>query len=172
MEIALIAAHAYNRVIGKGGQLPWHLPADLRRFRQLTTGHHVLMGRKTWESINKPLKDRTLLIVTHQRDYRPPVEQGVVVVHSIEEGIELAKQRGETLLFIAGGAQIFQQTIHIASRLYITLIEAQVEGDTYFPQYHTCEWLLVEEQIHPADKRHPYAFRFLVYVRRGHSPSL
>jgi len=144
--VSIIAAMARNRVIGKDGKMPWHLPGDLKRFKKLTTGHIVIMGRKTYESIGKPLPNRTNIVVTGKADY--DVSQAVVV-HSLETAISRARQISECHgppkeIFIIGGAKIYEQTMDFADRIYLTHIDAIFEGDTYFPEIDGKIWELTE----------------------------
>ncbi len=158
--ISIIAAMAENRVIGVHNTLPWRLPADLKHFRKLTTGHHVIMGRRNYESIGKPLPDRTNIVITHNPNYRAP---GCLVVHSIEEALAIANSDPE--IFVIGGAEIYRQALDSADRLYLTLVHAHVDGDTYFPEFNGSHWQEVGRERHEADERNRYAYTFLVYAR-------
>lgn len=165
MLISLIAAVARNHVIGKDNDLPWHLPDDMKYFMQTTRGHHVLMGRKNYQSIPqkfRPLPDRVNMVVTHQADFSAP---GCLVIHSIEEGIALARTAGEPELFIIGGAEIFDQSLPLADRLYLTEIDAEVKGDAHFPAVKRSRWKIIKTHHHPADERHAFAFDFVVYEK-------
>jgi dihydrofolate reductase len=165
MIISLIAAMAENRVIGKDNDLPWRLPDDMRFFMQTTKGHHVIMGRKNYDSLLdkfKPLPDRSNIVVTRQKNFNAP---GCIVVNGIEKGIEIARDNKEQELFIIGGAEIYKLTLSVAHRIYLTEIKAIVEGDTYFPEFKATEWKEVSRQPHPADDRHRYAFDFVIYER-------
>jgi dihydrofolate reductase len=135
--ISLIVAHDPNRVIGKDNELPWHLPEDLAYFKKMTMGKAMVMGRKTYESIGRPLPGRLSIVVTRNPDY---TAEGVVVVNDLKEGIEKAKAYAPEVMII-GGAEIFNMVMEIADRLYITLIQAEFEGDTFFPSYED-EWAL------------------------------
>ncbi|MFQ5930282.1 MAG: dihydrofolate reductase, partial [Acidobacteriota bacterium] len=137
MRLSIIAAVSANQVIGHNNRLPWRLPADLKRFKSLTMGHHLLVGRKTFESIGRPLPGRTTVVITHRNDYAP---KGVLVAHSLNEAVKMAS--GDDEVFIAGGAQIYRQTLARADRLYLTLIHEDFEGDAYFPQFDESDWLL------------------------------
>ncbi|HEX8437446.1 dihydrofolate reductase [Archangium sp.] len=158
MRLSAIVAMAANRCIGKDNTLPWRLPADLKRFKQLTMGHTLVMGRKTYESIGRPLPGRTMVVVTRQRDYTPA---GVQVAHSLEEALDMA--RGDEV-FIAGGADLYRQTMERLRRLYLTRLERDYEGDTFFPEVDLSGWRLVEEAHHPATATEP-PFSFLTYER-------
>ena len=158
MTLSAIVAMAANRCIGKDNTLPWRLPADLKRFKQLTMGHTLLMGRKTYESIGRPLPGRTTVVVTRQRDYAP---EGVRVAHSLEQALELA--RGDEV-FIAGGADLYRQALERVRRLYLTRIDRDYPGDTFFPEVDLSGWRLVTEEPHPATATEP-PFSFLTYER-------
>jgi dihydrofolate reductase len=158
MKLSIIAALGRNRAIGYQNQLPWRLPADLQRFKQLTLGHHILMGRKTFESIGRPLPGRTSIIITRQPEYKV---EGCLVVHSLEEAIALAKARGEQEAFVIGGADIYAQALSIADRMYLTLVEAAPEADAFFPAFDEKDWELTEELSFAPDEKHPHAMRFV-----------
>ena len=166
-RLSLIAALAENRVIGRNNALPWRLPADLKRFRRLTTGHAVILGRKNYESIGRPLPDRRNIIVTRNRAYTAP---GCDVVHSLEAALQSAANDPE--VFIIGGAELYQQTLARADRLYLTLVHATVDGDTFFPAFHAHDWREIERETHAADAQHAYAFSFVTYdrARAGQTP--
>jgi dihydrofolate reductase len=166
MKISLIAAHAQNRVIGKNNDLPWHLPDDMKYFMTTTQGHYCIMGRKNYDSIPakfKPLPKRTNIVVTRQRDFQAP---GCIVVNAIEDGIALARKNEETEVFIIGGAEIYKTSLSSADRLYLTEIQAVIDGDVYFPEFKKEEWKEVSRQHHPVDQRHIYTFDFVIYERR------
>ena len=167
MRLSIIAAMSQNRVIGRDTRLPWHLPADWAHFKKLTMGHCLLMGRKTLESIGRPLPGRTMVVVTRQRDYAPPgAPPGVRVAHSLEEA--LAMTAGDEV-FIAGGAEIYRQTLPRVKRLYLTLVQATLEGDAYFPEFDEADWQLASQENYPADAKNPYPYGFLVYERKNRS---
>lgn len=159
MRLAAIVAMDARGCIGKDNALPWRLPADLRRFKQLTMGHTLLMGRKTYESIGRPLPGRRLVVVTRRQDYAP---EGVQVAHSVEEALELA--RGDDEPFIAGGAELYRQTMDRVRRLYLTRLEGEYPCDTFFPEVDLSSWHMVEEAHHPATDTTP-SFHFLTYER-------
>jgi dihydrofolate reductase len=158
MTISAIVAMAANRCIGRDNTLPWRLPADLKRFKQLTMGHTLVMGRKTYESIGRPLPGRTTVVVTRQRDYAP---EGVRVAHSLEQALALA---GGGEVFIAGGADLYRQALAHVRRLYLTRIGRDYEGDTFFPEVDLSGWRLAAEEHHPATSTEP-PFSFLTYER-------
>ncbi|UXP32178.1 dihydrofolate reductase [Reichenbachiella agarivorans] len=165
MKIAMIAAMSTNRVIGINNDLPWHLPDDMKYFMETTKHHCVVMGRKNYESLPpkfRPLPDRTNLVVTRQSDYEAP---GCELFKNIEATVDFAKQRGEELLFIIGGGQIYKQGINIADTIYLTEIDAVIEGgEVFFPELDS-SWVEVSRQHHAADDRHKYSFDFVKYEK-------
>ena len=166
MIISLIAALSQNRVIGKDNDLPWRLPDDMKHFMQTTSGHHVIMGRKNYDSLPekfKPLPNRTNIIVTRQKEFKA---KDCIVVNSIEAGVAIAAANQETELFIIGGAQIYEQALPLAQRLYLTEIKAEIPGDTQFPEINKTQWLEISRKQHPVDERHRYAFDFVLYKRK------
>jgi len=160
--ISLIAAVAENRVIGNGNALPWRLPADLKHFRELTTGHPVIMGRRNYESIGRALPQRTNVVVTRQPDYRA---RDCIVVDSLEAAFEVCGDASE--IFIIGGAEIYAQTVDRAGRLYLTLVHAAVPGDTFFPEVDWSPWREIARVCHAPDERHCYAFSFVTFERKS-----
>ncbi len=165
MTISLIAALTNNRVIGKDNGLPWHLPDDMKYFMQTTKAHHIIMGRKNYESIPekfRPLPNRINIVVTRQRDYRAPQ---CVVVQSLEEGIELAHKALVEEVFVIGGADMYRLALPLSDRLYLTEIETILLGDTYFPEVEKAQWRETKRTHHPVDERHAYPFDFVVYDR-------
>lgn len=164
MRVALIAAVASNGVIGRDGDLPWHLPQDLAWFRRKTWGRHVLLGRKTWESFGKPLVGRTLVTVTRDRTYEVP-DAGVLVAHSLDEALEIVRRAGETEVLVAGGAEIYRQALPRADLFYLTEVDAEPRGDTRFPDWNPQQWRETFREEHAADERHPHSYRFLVLER-------
>lgn len=156
----LIVAMAANRVIGRDGRLPWHLRNDLRRFKQLTMGHAIVMGRKTYESIGRPLPGRTSIVLTRRPDYRP---SGCLVAGSLDEAERLAA--GHSELFFIGGAEIYRQALPRVDRACVTLVHATVAGDTHFPELSQSAWRLVDRTEHAADDANDFASSFLIYER-------
>ncbi|HLC61423.1 MAG TPA: dihydrofolate reductase [Candidatus Nanoarchaeia archaeon] len=146
MIISLIAAVGKNNVIGTDNKLPWKLSADLKRFKAITSGKPVVMGRKTFESIGKPLPNRTNIIITRDKNYKA---DGCVVVHSAEEALNAAKGNAE--IMIIGGEQIFKEFLPIANKLYLTIIDKDFEGDSYFPEYDKSEWKEVSREEHEGE---------------------
>ncbi|MFQ5994230.1 MAG: dihydrofolate reductase [Acidiferrobacterales bacterium] len=160
-RVSVIAAMAENRIIGVNNTLPWRLPADLRRFRALTTGHHVIMGRKTFESLQNPLPDRACVILTRDNSYAVP---GCKVVHSVDAALAVASDDRE--IFVIGGASLYAQTLPQADRLYLTVVHANVVGDSRFPAFAWSDWSEVERQRHERDDNHVYAFSFITLDRK------
>lgn len=167
MIVSAIAAVAQNGIIGNKGDLPWHLPDDLKYFQRITKGHHVITGRKNYESIPakyRPLKDRVNIVVTRNTNYEAP---GALVVVSLAAGLEIAHLGNDPETFIIGGGQIYREalTMRLVDRLYLTLVHGDVEGDTHFPQLDPGEWQEMERTRHEADERHAFAFSFVVLER-------
>jgi dihydrofolate reductase len=167
MIISLIAALSTNRVIGKNNDLPWHLPDDMKYFMQTTKGHHVILGRKNYDSLPekfRPLPNRTNIVITHQKDFKA---DKCLVVHSLEKALAIAKENNEQEVFIIGGAEIYKLGFPSSHRLYLTEIDAVIEGDTFFPHFKKEDWNETSRIHHPADERHANAFDFVVYDRKG-----
>ncbi|MBK0404586.1 dihydrofolate reductase [Adhaeribacter sp. BT258] len=155
--IALVVAMAENNVIGKNNQLIWHLPADLKHFKNLTTGHPIIMGRKTYESIGKPLPNRTNIVITRQEDFKP---EGCLVAHSLPEALMLAQQL-DANIFVIGGAEIYKQAMFLADTIYLTEVHHEFEGDTFFPEIDTLLWVETDREEHKADDKNPYDYAFV-----------
>ena len=162
MDISIIAAVSENGVIGREGDLPWRLPDELRKFKALTMGHHLILGRKTYESLPGSLPGREILVVTRSRSYRAPGRQ---VFPGLQPALDQAEASGETEVFIGGGAQIYALALPLAGRMYLTRVHATVEGDTCFPSFDERLWEVSLAEYHPQDERHPYAFTFTVLDR-------
>jgi len=162
--ISLLVAVTENGVIGRHNGMPWHLPDDLKHFKALTLAKPVLMGRKTFESIGRPLPGRTNLVLTRARDWSVP---GVTVVCDLEAAIRAAGAAPE--LVVAGGAQVYALALPRATRIYLTRIHAVIEGDTRLPQINLAQWQETSRELHPADARHPYAMSFVTLERRAGS---
>ncbi len=163
MILSLVAAVANNNVIGNENQLIWHMPADLKHFKDLTMGHTLIMGRKTFESIGKPLKGRNTIVVTTQTDYDA---KGCNVVSSVREAIRAVKREKE--VFVAGGGNIYKQTIGLyhTRRMYITRIYANFEGDAFFPDIDPEHWELIQFEEYEADENNKYPYAFLTYKKK------
>lgn len=170
MKLALIVALANNHTIGIDNKLPWYLPNDLKYFKQVTMGKTIIMGRKTYESIGKPLPGRINIVITRQADYLPPnANDSVKVVSSLEaardlaESIALINDHNEAL--IIGGAEIYTQALSLVERMYLTEVHADVEGDAFFPQYDKAQWQAVAREDFAAEGPNPYDYSFVVYER-------
>lgn len=166
MRLAIIVAQAENRVIGTNNKLPWHLPEDLRYFKQVTMSKPIIMGRKTYESIGRPLPGRTNIVISRQPDYAP---DGVRVVASLEAAMELAESisviDGAEEVMVIGGAQIYEQALAVADRLYLTQVHASVEGDAWFPAIAKDQWREVGREDFTAKEPNPYDYSFIVLDR-------
>lgn len=163
MKITLIVAKAKNNVIGKDNQLIWKLSADLRRFKNLTTGHHILMGRKTFESLGKPLPNRTHLIITRNPDFQAP--DGHFSFTSLVNAFIFCNKMGVDELFIIGGGQIYQESIDLCDVLEITEVECEPDGDTFFPEINPKVWKETERESFPADEKNEYPYSFVTYKK-------
>ena len=158
--ITVIAAVAKNRALGKNNQLIWHLPADLKRFKQVTLGHHIIMGRKTFESLGKPLPNRTTIIITRNKDYK---QEGCIVVNSLSDAIEASKVDENP--YILGGAEIYKQALEIADKLDLTLVHHSFEADVFFPEIDSSIWRVKEKIDNKADEKNKYDYSFVTYIR-------
>lgn len=159
-RLSLIVAMANNRVIGAAGKIPWHLPNELQLFKQVTLGHHIIMGRKTHESIGRLLPGRTTVIVTRQRDYAVP---GARIAHDLDQAI--AQCAGDTEIFVIGGGELYRAALPQADRVYLTIVDAAPEGDTLMPALDPAQWRLHSTQQYPRDARHAHDYRFEVHDR-------
>lgn len=163
MRILLIAAVAKNGVIGKENDLVWRIPTDFKRFKALTSENYILMGRKTFESLGKPLPNRTHLVITRNPHYTVP--EGHHVFKNVEDAFTYCNKIGVSKLYIIGGGEIYKQTISLADELVITEVDASPEGDTYFPRIDPEIWKIVSKEDHPADEKNEYPFSFIDYER-------
>ncbi|MBV7269379.1 dihydrofolate reductase [Winogradskyella luteola] len=162
-ELTIIVAAGEDNAIGKDNDLIWHLSNDLKRFKKLTSGHHIIMGRKTFESFPKPLPNRTHIVITRQPDYKVPSE--VIVVNNLEDALDAARTDAQP--FIIGGGQIYKQSMHLADKLEITRVHSTFDGaDTHFPEIDSGKWKEVSRITHDADENHDYAYSFITYERR------
>ncbi len=159
--LILIAAAAENNALGKDNDLLWHLPNDFKRFKKLTSGHPIIMGRKTFESLPGILPNRTHIIVTRQEDY---FKEGCLIANSLEEAIRLTNNDGK--VFIIGGGEIYKQSLEIADSIELTRVHGNFEADTFFPEIDQTQWELVNKEYHEKDERHNYAFSFLTYKKK------
>ncbi len=162
--LTIIAAAGENNELGKDNDLVWHLPGDFRRFKKITSGHHIIMGRKTFESFPQPLPDRTHVVITRRDNYK---KSGIVVVHSLERAVELTEDDPQP--FIIGGGEIYKIGIDLADKIELTRVHGTFEADTFFPDIDENEWDLVSEDYHPRDEKHDYAFTYLTYERKSGS---
>lgn len=164
MIVSAIAAVSKNGVIGKNNEVPWYLPADIRYFKNKTLNHHVIMGRKTLDSIVNPLPKRTNIILTRDPFF---IASNIIVAHDIEEALEIAEQNGEEEVFILGGAEIYKLSMPYTDRLYLTEVDIEVEdGDTFFPEVDLKEWKLVSQDPHQPDEKNEMAYNFKIYERK------
>jgi dihydrofolate reductase len=161
MIISLLVAADKQNGIGKDNQLLCHLPADLRYFKTVTSGHHIAMGRKTYDSVGRPLPNRTNIVITRNPDLQV---EGCVMATSIEEAVRYAEEHNETELFIIGGGIIFEQSLHMADRVYLTQIHHTFESDTFFPALDTT-WKLTKDERHAADEKNAYDYSFRVFEK-------
>ncbi|HSD13084.1 MAG TPA: dihydrofolate reductase [Flavobacterium sp.] len=160
--IVLIAAAAENNALGKDNDLLWHLPDDFKRFKQITTGHYIVMGRKTFESFPKPLPNRTHVIITRQENYKVP--EGCILAGSLEEAVSVCPTNED--IFIIGGGEIYSQSMKIADKIELTRVFTTLEADTFFPEINSGEWKLTFEEFHPKDEKHAFDFSFQTYIRK------
>lgn len=161
-NLTIIVAAAENNVIGKDNQLIWHLSDDLKRFKKLTSGHHIIMGRKTFESFPKPLPNRTHIVITRQKNYKVP--KGVIVVHTMKEAVSAATV-ADAEPFVIGGGEIYKQAIPFATKIELTRVHHEFEGDTFFPEIDMKNWKEVSNTFHKQDDKHDYEFSFITYER-------
>lgn len=166
MNISMIAAMGKNRVIGKDNDIPWHLPDDFKFFKDTTKGHHVIMGRKNWESLPhkfKPLPHRPNIVITRQEGYQA---EGATVVNTLEEALAIAQKHTESEAFIIGGGEIYRMGLALANTIYLTEIEGEFEGQVTFPKFSSEEWEEVKRQHHPTDERHLFSFDYVEYRKK------
>lgn len=159
--ITIIAAIAKKNAIGNNNQLIWHLPADLKRFKKVTSNHHVIMGRKTFESLGKPLPNRTNIIITRNSNFKAA---GCIIVNSLQHAIEVSKEDENP--FILGGAEIYMQAIEIADKLDLTFVHHQFDADAFFPKIDTSVWKEIYKEDFKADKKNKYDYSFVTYIRK------
>jgi len=159
--IVLIAAASENNALGKNNELVWHLPDDFKRFKHLTSGHYIIMGRKTFESFPKPLPDRTHIIITHQKDYE---QENCIVVHSLREALASAPKNDD--VFVIGGGQIYALAMSFADKIELTKVHHSFDADAFFPQIDTAQWKLVNEEYHPKDEKHAFDFTYQTFLKK------
>lgn len=163
MRKSILVAMDQKNGIGYQNQLPWHLPAELKYFKQLTMGHHLIMGRKTYESIGKSLPGRTTIVVTRNPNYQA---EGCLIMHSLEQAFRIAEEQAESEVFVCGGHTIYREALKVADRLYLTRIHAEFQTDLSFPDFKISLWEETSADYHPKDPKNPYSFTFFVYERR------
>jgi dihydrofolate reductase len=161
--LKILVAFDENRVIGKNNALIWHLPADLKRFKALTTGHVIIMGRKTYESIGRPLPNRTTVVISRQQDLKI---EGVILAHSVEEAILKAKSISRDDIFIVGGAEIYQLSLPLADQILVTQLHDIFEGDAFFPEISPAIWEVAEQERGVTDEQNAYQFSYITYARK------
>lgn len=165
MIISMIAAMGKNRVIGKDNDIPWHLPDDFKFFKNTTSGHHVIMGRKNWESLPhkfQPLPNRPNIVITRQASYNA---EGAHVVSSLTEALDIAEKNNETEAFIIGGGEIYRMGLEFADKIYLTEIQGDFDGQVTFPEFSEHIWKETDRVHHPSDERHQYPFDFVLYEK-------
>jgi len=162
MIVSLIVAMDEARGIGREGRLPWHLGADLKRFKQLTMGHHLVMGRKTYQSIGRSLPGRTIIVITRQMSHNLGV---CLVAHTLEQALDLARETGESEVFIAGGGEIFAKALPFVDRIYLTQVHTRAVCDVFFPDFMREGWIVKESIAHPADDANDYPFTYYLLER-------
>lgn len=161
MKLILVAAAAENNALGKDNIMLWHLPDDFKHFKNLTSNHYIIMGRKTFESFPKPLPNRTHIIITRQADYKAP--DGCVVVTSLEEALAIVKEQAE--VFVIGGGEIYKLALPYADRIELTRVHTTLEADAFFPEFSLEEWKLMKEEFHDIDEKHQYTFTFQTFEK-------
>ncbi len=162
MIISQIVAISQNRVIGKDNHLPWHMPDDLAYFFRMTRERYIIIGRKNYEANGKALPNRINIVVTRKKDYIAP---GCIVLYNINDAINYARERGEEEVFISGGSEIYKATLEITDRIYLTLIDTEVEGDVFYPELDMRKWQVVSAEKHKADLRNKYDYTYFVFER-------
>ena len=158
--LIMIAAAVENNALGKDNKIVWHLPDDFKRFKQITSGHYIIMGRKTFESFPKPLPNRTHIVISRQKNYHP---EGCLVVESLEKALEISAKNED--VFIIGGGQIYDLALNICDKIELTRVHSVIEADTFFPEINTNNWNLIEEEKHFKDEKHNFDFTFQTYQR-------
>ncbi len=159
--ITIIAAAGKNNELGKDNDLVWHLPEDFKRFKKLTTGHHIIMGRKTFESFPKPLPNRVHVVITRNKNYNP---EGAIIVHSMSEALEIAKDDEQP--FIIGGGEIYKLGLVVADKIELTRVHENFEADTFFPEIPIEKWDLIQEELYKKDERHKFDFTYQTFIKK------
>lgn len=163
MIVSLIVAASTNNVIGKNNELVWSLPNDMKFFKNTTWAMPVLMGRKTYESLGKPLPGRLNIVITRQENWKP---ENLTIVHSLESAISAAAMENYQEVFVIGGGEIFKEAMPIADKIYLTRVDAEPAGDAFFPAIDPQQWTMVSEQSFPPDEKHAYAYHFQLWTRQ------
>lgn len=163
MIISQIAAISKNYVIGKNNQLPWHLPADMHYFKETTQGHFVIMGRKNYEAEGKPLPDRTNIIITRKENFSAP---GCFVFKTIDEALEYCQDQNQQEIFIIGGGEIYKQTLEITQRIYLTIIDIEIDGDVFYPKLNFDDWQVLKKWDYKKDERNEFDHTYYVLERK------
>jgi dihydrofolate reductase len=159
--IILIAAAAENNALGKDNALPWHLPDDFKRFKALTSGHYIILGRKTYESLKNPLPNRTHVIITRQKDYKV---EGCIIVSDIKKAIEACPKNQDN--YVIGGGEIYKQSIDLADKIELTRVHDNFDADVFFPEIDLNKWELIKDEYHPKDEKHKYDFTYQTFIKK------
>lgn len=159
--IIQIAAAAENNALGKDNKLVWHLPNDFKRFKEITSGHYIILGRKTFESFPKPLPNRTHVIITRNKNYKA---EGCIIVNSLEEALNKVPKNQDT--YIIGGAEIYKQSIHLSDKIELTRVHTTCEADAFFPEINPLEWKLIFEEMHTKDEKHNFDYTFQTFIKK------
>ncbi len=159
--LSIIVALSENNVIGRENNLPWKLSADLKRLKSITMGHHLIMGRRTWESLGRPLPGRTNVVITSDKNYKA---EGGVVVHSLNEALQTSSNDNEAFIF--GGGKIFKEALPKVNKIYMTIVHAKIDGDTFFPELDKKEWQEIEREDFEADEKNQYDYSFITLKRK------
>ena len=162
MIVSQIAAMSRNRIIGKDNKLPWNMPDDLAYFFKVTRGHHIILGRKNFEAIGKALPSRVNIVVTRNPNYKAP---GCIVVENIQQALKYSESKGEEEVFIVGGGQIYQASLGITNKIYLTIIDTEIEGDVFFPEFDLKSWNVISKVSHSADNRNPFNYTYYIFER-------
>ncbi|NEV93832.1 dihydrofolate reductase [Psychroflexus sp. YR1-1] len=160
MKITMVAAAAENNALGKDNELVWHLPDDFKRFKAITSHHHIIMGRRTFESFPKLLPNRKHIVITRQREYE---KEGVIIVHSLEDALKVSYDQDD--VFIIGGGEIYKQAMPYADKIELTRVHDTFDADAYFPEIDESKWKLIQSEYHEKDERHKHDFTYLTYVK-------
>ena len=162
MKITIIVAKSKNNAIGKDNALLWRLSADLKNFKRLTSGHSIIMGRKTYDSIGRALPNRTNIIITRNKNFEA---EDCLIKHSLEAALEFAENNGENEVFIIGGAEIYTQSLNKAQKIYLTQVEVEIEGDSFFPVFDEQKWTCIQKEAHLSDSKNEYNYVFEIYEK-------